>query len=73
MVSTPFYENRSTDLLAKTASRFECPFLEPIGFGEAKSTGTRAMGSWTDGHTDGRTDAFWKELFPKIPSHKWDP
>ena len=27
----------------------ECPFLEPVTSGEAKSTDTIAMGSWTDG------------------------
>ena len=31
-----------------------CLFLEPTIFGEAKSTDSRAMGSWTDGRTHGR-------------------
>ena len=51
-VSTFLQENKSTDLRAKIV-----PEIEPIIFGEAKSTNTRAMGSWTDGCTYARTHA----------------
>ena len=51
-VSTPFCENKSTDLKVKTVSVMECLFRESITFGEAKSTDMRAMGSWTVGRTD---------------------
>ena len=49
-VSTLFCENKSTDLRAKSLLNEVLLFLEPITFGEAKSTDDRAMGSWTDGH-----------------------
>ena len=42
-----------------------CLFLEPLIFGEAKSTDSRAMGFLTDGRTDGRTHGhnFEKRIF----------
>ena len=51
-VSTFLQENKSTDLRAKIV-----PEIEPIIFGEAKSTNTRDMGFWTDGCTYARTHA----------------
>ena len=55
-VATPFSDTKSTDLKAKTVTRMECLFLEPLIFGEAKSTDSSAMGFWTDGRTHARTD-----------------
>ena len=55
-----------------------CLFLEPPIFGEAKSTDSRTMGFWTDGHTDARTHGrthgqILKNAFFKIPFYERNP
>ena len=60
-VSTPSYETKSTDLAAKTAAISGSLFVEPVVFGEAKSTDSIAIGFWTDARTIGRN--FEKTIF----------
>ena len=43
-------------------------FLEPMSFGEAKSTDTRAMGFWTDGHNFEKT--IFQNPLPRLKSNK---
>ena len=45
-----------------------CLFLEPLIFGEAKSTDSRDMGVWTDARTYERAGAISKNAFFKIAS-----
>ena len=42
-------------IVRRKVAMMECPFLEPVTSGEAKSTGTIAMGSWADGRNFEKT------------------
>ena len=45
-----------------------CLFLEPMTFGEAKSTDSRTMGFWTDGRNFEKT--IFQNPLPQIKSTK---